>query len=85
MKLDELHVRNCRARAIRHRHAVARRDVGIRRVEINFPAAAGRQERHGRGERLDFARFFVEHINAEAAIRLRRGRASCVVIRSIAK
>ena len=36
--------------AIRHRHAVARRDVGIRRVEINFAATARRQKRHRRGK-----------------------------------
>ena len=54
--------------AIRHRHAVAGRDVGIRRVEINFAAAARGQQRHRRGERLDAARFFVEHISAEAAV-----------------
>ena len=29
MELDELHVRNLRARAPRHRHAVARRDGGL--------------------------------------------------------
>ena len=44
MELDELHVRHRRARPIRHRHAVARRDVRVGRVEINFPATAGRQE-----------------------------------------
>ena len=69
MKLDELHVRNRRARAIRHRHAVAGRDVGVRRVEINLAAAARGQQRHRRGEGPDAAGFFVEHISAETAVR----------------
>ena len=68
MKLHEFHVRDARARAIRHRHAVARRDVGIRRVEINFAAAAGRQQRHRRGKSFHAIDFFVENVSAETTV-----------------
>jgi len=53
MKLDELHIRDARARAKCHRHAVTRRDVGIRRIKINFAAAARRQQCHRRGKCFD--------------------------------
>ena len=68
MKLDELHVRDRRAGPPRHGHAVAGRDVGIRRVEINLPATAGREHEPIRADRFDFARSFIQDINAEATI-----------------
>ncbi len=68
MELDEFHVRDRRARAPGHRHAVARRDVRVGRVEINFPATAGRQDQPIGANRFDFGRRFVEHINAEATV-----------------
>ena len=68
MELDELHVRDDRSRAPGHRHAVARRDVRVRRVEINFPAAARGQDQPVGPNRFHFARALIEHVNAEAAI-----------------
>ena len=56
------------ARAPCHRHAVAGRDVGIGRVEINFPATAGRQHDPVRPNRFYLAGFFIENVNAEATI-----------------
>jgi hypothetical protein len=43
MKLDEFHVRDFHACAPRHCHAISSRNVGIRRVQINFSATAGRK------------------------------------------
>ena len=57
-----------RARAPGHRHAVARRDVGIGRVEINFPATAGREDQPIGADRFDLAGCFIEHVNAETTI-----------------
>ena len=71
MKLDELHVGDRRAGAPGHGHAVAGRDVRIGRVEINFPATAGREHDPIRANRFDLASFFIENINAEATV-LRR-------------
>src|SRR5207302_8572630 len=68
MKLDKFHVRNYRTGAPRHRHAVARRDVWIGRVKINFPATAGRKHDSIRADRFDFARFFVENVYAQTTI-----------------
>ena len=36
VELEELHVRDRRAGAVRHRDAVAGRDVGVRRVEVDL-------------------------------------------------
>ena len=56
------------ARPPRHRHAVARRDVGICRIEIDLSATAGREDESIGPDRFHFARSFVEHINAETTI-----------------
>ena len=71
MELHKLHVRDRRAGPPRHGHAVAGRDVGIRCVEINLSATAGREHDSIRANRFYFACFFIQNINAKATI-LRR-------------
>ena len=66
VELDELHVRECGAGAIGHRHSVARGDVGIARVEIDLARAAGGEQRHARLERHHCS-VRVEHIRADRA------------------
>ena len=56
MKLHELEVRDARAGAIRHRHAVAGRDRGIGRVAIDLTGAAGRQQHDAGARRPDACR-----------------------------
>ncbi|KAG0190646.1 hypothetical protein DFQ28_001761 [Apophysomyces sp. BC1034] len=66
MELDELHVRHACARPPSHRDAVASRGIRVRRVQVNFTGAPGRQ--HGM-RRLDCQRvavFDVEHVQSEA-------------------
>ena len=41
MKLDELHVRHLRTRAIRHRHPVRRRHIGVRGIQIDLAGSSG--------------------------------------------
>jgi hypothetical protein len=41
--------------AIGHGEAVARRDVGVRRVEVHLAGAAGAEHRGARGEAMDLA------------------------------
>ena len=66
MELDELHVRDLRAGAPGHGHAVAGRDAGIGRVEIDLAAAAGGEDDAVAAQGQDFAGGFIEHIDAEA-------------------
>src|SRR5260370_18267086 len=66
MKLVELQVRDCRARAIRHRDAIARRDIGIGRVEIDLAGAARREHRGARDHFADLVGFAIERVNAPA-------------------
>jgi hypothetical protein len=64
------------ARAVRHRHAVARRDVGVRRVEVDLARAARGQHRRPREHRVHRAAAGVEHVGARAhlgAAELRQG------------
>ena len=68
MKLDELHVRDLDACSPRHRHAVSSRDVRIRRVQVNFPATAGCQDDSIRPDRFHVTGFFVQNIDAKAAV-----------------
>ena len=68
MELDELHVRDRHAGAPGHRHAVAGRDVRVGCVEINFPAAAGREHNSIGSNRLNSGSVFIEHINSETTI-----------------
>ena len=68
MKLDEFHVRDLGARSPRHRHAIACRDIRIRRVQINFAATAGREHDSIRTDRFYFSFFFVQHVNAKTAV-----------------
>jgi hypothetical protein len=74
VELEELHVRDERARAVRHRDAVARRDVGVGRVEVDLARAARREDRGARRDRVDLARVGalgrrVEHVRAGDLVR----------------
>ena len=73
MELVELEVGDRRARPIRHRDAVARRDIGIGGVEIDLAGAARRQHRGARNHFADFVSAAVERIDAPACVRLSRG------------
>ena len=66
VELDELDVADRGADAVRHRDAVAGRDVGVRRVEVDLAGAAGREHGRARADRLDLAAARVEHVRAEA-------------------
>ena len=67
MELVELHVRDLGARAVRHRDAVARRDVGVRRVEVDL-ARRRRVARTVARARIghDLPARLVEHVGARA-------------------
>ena len=65
MKLVELHVRNARASAVRHRDTVARGDVGIARVHVDLAAAACGEEHDWSAEGGDLAAVFIEDVGAE--------------------
>ncbi len=66
MELVELEVRDRGARAIRHRDPVARRDVGIGGVQIDFARATRREHRGARNDFADFVRVAIECVNAPA-------------------
>ena len=66
MELDELEIAARGADAIRHRDAVAGRDVGVRRVDVDLAGAARREHGRARADRLDLAGLRVEHVRAEA-------------------
>jgi hypothetical protein len=68
MKLNKLHVRNRRARAISHRNPIAGRDIRIRRIKINFAAPAGGQKRDWGRECLHPASRLVQNVNPEAPV-----------------
>jgi hypothetical protein len=70
MELHELHVGEGGTGAEGHRHAVARSDVGIARVEVDLARAAGREQRDGRLEDMDLAGVRVEDVGAQRAIAL---------------
>ena len=59
MKLDELHVGHGRAGAIGHGHAVARGNVRVGGVKINFAAAARGQERTERAAKASTRFWFL--------------------------
>ena len=77
MKLNELHVRDRHPRAPRHRHSVTGRDVGVRCIEINFSATAGRQHDSIRTDRLHVAAVFIENVNAQATVFGREANLGC--------
>ena len=52
MELHELEVGDARAGAPRHRDAVARGDLGVGRLAVHLPGAAGRQQRRRGADRL---------------------------------
>ena len=64
VELHEFHVRDAAARAPCHRDAVARRATRRGRKQIAPPRAAGRQDRRGRGQRLDAPGRAVEGVDA---------------------
>ena len=68
MKLDKFHVRDLHACAPRHRHAVSRRDVWIRRVQIDFAATASRQHDAIGPDRFHFSGVFIQDIDTEATV-----------------
>ena len=71
MELDELEVRDGRARAERGRQPVPGRDVGIRRVEVRLSRTAGGEHGGARRERADRAAAPVEHVGSPDAVALR--------------
>ena len=68
VELDELHVRDLRARAPGEGHAVARRDVGIAGIEVDLAAAARREDRVRGTHGVDLVRRLVEHVRAHTAV-----------------
>ena len=67
VELVELHVRDLGARAVRHRDAVARRDVGVGRVEVDLAGPAGGEHDRAREDRHRPCRVaVVEHVGAGA-------------------
>src|SRR5262249_36359555 len=56
------------ARAISHGNAIARGDVRISGVEVNFPATARGEQGDGRRESFDLTGVLIERVNAEAFI-----------------
>jgi len=52
MELVEFHVRDLGAGAIRHRNAISRSDVRIRRIEVDLPRAARGEHGRPREDRL---------------------------------
>ena len=68
VKLHELHVGKRRTRAVRHRNAVPRRDVGIARVEIDLARATGCEQGNAGCEAQHIARAQIEYIGAEGAV-----------------
>lgn len=78
MKLNEFHIGHHDAGPPGHCHAIAGRHVGIAGVEIDFAAAAGRQDDTVRAVGEDFALLLVERVDAGATVfsgepELRRG------------
>ena len=83
VELVELHVRDLGARPVRHRHPVARRDVGVRRVEVDLPRPAGGEHGRAREDRLDLRPSPPRR--ARRRRRRSRARRTCAsVMRSIA-
>ena len=64
MKLNEFHVRDAATGAPAHGDAVARGDIGIRRIKINLPRAAGGEHRIRRGDGQHFIGDFIQHVGA---------------------
>ena len=60
MKLNELHIGYGGARPVRHCHTITRGYVRVGSVKVHLAAATRRQQRYGRGKRLDFAAFFIK-------------------------
>ena len=69
MELDELHVRDRRARAVSDRDAVAGRDVGIAGVQVDLAGAAGCETGGAGAQRQATARLLVERVGAPASRR----------------
>ena len=69
VELDELHVRDAAAGPPGHRDAVARRRVGVGRVAVDLPGAAGGQNDGARRQRLDALGVDVQRVDAVDAWR----------------
>ena len=75
MKLDELHIGDRSARAPRHGHAVASRNVRIGRVKINLPATAGRKHDPIRSNGFNLSSLFIQAYKHRDSGLLPRNRA----------
>jgi hypothetical protein len=68
VELIKFHVRDLGAGAVSHRHAVARRHVRIRGVQVNLAGAARGNHGGARQKRLDATVLLVEHVRADALV-----------------
>ena len=66
VELVKFHVRDLRARAVRHRDAVPGRDVRVGRVEVDLPCPAAREHGGAREDGLDDAGADVEDVRTGA-------------------
>src|SRR5215469_12852124 len=77
MELDEFHVGHCCAGSPSHGDPVTGCNIGIRRIEINLPAAAGGHDHSIAPNRFDRPRSFVENVDANHAILSRVTEFTC--------
>ena len=54
------------ARPVRHRNSVARGDIGVGGVEINFAGAAGREHRGARDDLVYLVSVAIQRVHAPA-------------------
>ncbi len=69
VELEELHVGDRGAGPVAHGHAVAGRHVGVGRVEVDLPGAAGGEHGHRGGDGPDAAGGPVDDVGAERPVR----------------
>src|SRR5258707_8123206 len=67
MELDEFHVSHGCAGPVGHSYAVARGDVRVGRVKIDFAATARGEQCDRGGKRLDLPGSVIKDVNAQAA------------------
>ena len=77
VELHELHVGQARTRAVRHRHAVTRGDVGVGGVEVDLARTTSREQHDARLEELDLLRRDIEHVGSEDAVVAGQARLAC--------
>ena len=68
MELHHLHVAYFGARTVRHRDAVTRGDIGIRRELIDLAGSASGEDDGMGGKRLDASGLRVEHMQPEDTV-----------------